>query len=727
MTEQTKGDLPRSEDPSPPHARAIQDALRRIVALAQSGALDAAADACERLRLLCPDDPNVLACLAEIHWNKGRRDRARELIATGLQGNPDHAPLHLLMGKIAGSEEDLGVALHHFREVVRLKPDHVEGHFQCGIILLVRGLHAEGGTSPSASEVSAALRHFQEVVRLDPGHIGGHFQLGATLAALGRHLEATAALRRCLDLKPGFADGHRLLANACDQLGWKALADVHLRLHDHFRRPNTPPLHVTEEVKDTCFLDGKRALAAARSGLKFKIHQHFPARQICYHSRWELADAGLETLIHCPPERLEAFFHETRLRLPTAVDFDPTDAGQRGEAQTIAGMIDAVPHLQVGAIQTPLELGSKQKPDFVADRPWRIFAATSRWTTVLQYATRGLADALERRGCRVTVSMENNDLEMLKGYHYLRERLACNPHITLNINRMGIGTLHPDVFNVVWYQDPVAELREGKPLPWRARDIVFSAYPDFDDMIRRTGIEQVRRQDLCVDTTCFHETRPRQERRKVVFIGSAHHRLLRGLPGEQVLLHELGLLVEQGAVITPGDVQEMALRQGLDLVYVTQYLYPYVVRNRAVAWLCELAPELAWEVEIYGRFWEDIPAIAPYFRGEIPHGAAVAAVYNQARYALDAHPGKVKSQRLAEMAACGCIPLLFDDRLHAEGPLWEDEILFFKTREALRDCLRREPKNDPATIARAYTYDAFAERILQLVAEGRGDYRIPPE
>ncbi|MBF0155132.1 MAG: tetratricopeptide repeat protein [Magnetococcales bacterium] len=656
-------------DSGSPHAQLMQE-MQRVDGLVQAGLLDEAIHICEKAWAVWPDHLDILIFLVEIHWKKGSADRAKELILQGLQRVPNHVMLHFLMGEIAKSTQDM----------------------------------------------ETALVHFQEVIRLEPNHVGGHYQCGAILAARGRHVEAVAAFERVLQLQPDLAEGHQSMSHAYHLAGWKLLADVHLRLHDHYRKSGKP-LYPVDDIKDTYFLDGRRALAAARSALSVKLLNHFSVRRICFHPDPGLAGQELENLIYCPMEKISAFFLETRLRLPTVIDFAPGDAQQVQKALMVARAIDLIPLMFEQAAQALFDQCKEQRVDFAADRPWRVFAATSRWTTVMQYASRNVVDALERLGCQVHFEIEKSDLEGPSRFHDLKKQYAYNPHIIININRRGNRHLNPDIFNIVWYQDPMKEIREGNAIDWRERDIIFSAYPDFDDLLRKTGARHVRRQDLCVDLNTFYVTQPRHERRKVVFLGSSHHHFLHGVPGEERVLRELGDLVEQGATITRDHTRDLATRTHLDFSHVNDYLYSYVVRNRCVEWLCELAPELEWDVEVYGRHWDEIPIVAPYFRGEVPHGAAVAAIYNQARYALAAHPYMVKSQRLAELSACGCIPVLFDDRIHAEGPHWENEILYFKTREALRTCLGQEPKGDPNAIAQSCSYDKFARRILRLVEE----------
>ncbi|HIJ84815.1 MAG TPA: hypothetical protein HPQ00_11535, partial [Magnetococcales bacterium] len=55
---------------------------------------------------------------------------------------------------------------------------------------------------------------------------------------------------------------------------------------------------------------------------------------------------------------------------------------------------------------------------------------------------------------------------------------------------------------------------------------------------------------------------------------------------------------------------------------------------------------------------------------------------------------------------------------------WDDECLFFSTREELRHCLTQTPKGDPMRIAQANSYDRAVEKILHWVTTG--EYPDPP-
>ena len=157
----------------------------------------------------------------------------------------------------------------------------------------------------------------------------------------------------------------------------------------------------------------------------------------------------------------------------------------------------------------------------------------------------------------------------------------------------------------------------------------------------------------------------------------------------------------------------LALAKEFSLSYDFVYwrLWHYVIRDYSVRWLCE-NPVLP--VEIYGRYWADDPLVAGHYKHELQHGVEVANLYRSAKYALVSHPFEINSQRLAEVAACGCIPLVYDCRDIAEPPHWDACCLFFKTPADLHRILTNQemPAQSPQRIAEKFTYQHAVENFI---------------
>jgi len=473
---------------------------------------------------------------------------------------------------------------------------------------------------------------------------------------------------------------------------------------------------------DCFFLDANQALATALQRNQVKeIHPRIRGLQVCYYSS-EPLETQLENLVHIPPDQLLEFFKNTRMRLPRCIIFPPSTPTQTrlDITQTFTRLLTEACDFRREAVLPLGEACRDQDPDFDPQAPLRIFLPACRLTEVMQYCSINLARAFARLGHQTRVSIEQNAMELLPPVWHLQEQLDFQPHVVVSINHLGNQWLHPDVFNVVWWQDPIGEIMHEQPLPWRKRDLVFSVDPFFDTYLYKTGAPQEFRQRFCIDTEVFRHEPNGTRRPKLVFVGSSYHSKLALLSADgrefvQQAVTELAagrlIATEEIRRFTRNDAEAMWLRN-------------YIVRDTAVHWACE---QQQLEVEIYGRGWEHDAVVMSCFRGELPHGEAVARVYQQATHALVAMPLVLNSQRLAEIAACGCIPVVYDIRYEAEPPHWDNECLFFTTRDELFACLTRRPAASPVTIAESFSYDVMARRIIDMIHEHLGWRHHPPD
>ena len=168
-----------------------------------------------------------------------------------------------------------------------------------------------------------------------------------------------------------------------------------------------------------------------------------------------------------------------------------------------------------------------------------------------------------------------------------------------------------------------------------------------------------------------------------------------------------------GEPLTDAKLEQMAAHSGVSERGIFWYAWHYVIRDMSARWLCELADELGMTVEVYGRGWERDPLVSPFFKGTLPHGPAVAKVYNTALYSLVPHPFDLQSQRLTETAACGSIPIVYDCRYRAEKPHWDENCLWYRTKADLRACLLApSPPMDVRIISQGGSYGDFVQQIL---------------
>jgi hypothetical protein len=485
---------------------------------------------------------------------------------------------------------------------------------------------------------------------------------------------------------------------AAEQLKWRAVPHAH-----------------------TYFLDRHVAYNVAIRGNRVASDEGWSvdSQQLCYFDG-EPFGHGPSNLVHLPAESVLETLVPTRLCLPTRIFCGASIAAEQQDAieTTFKELLAQVQSQRHAAAVQLVGRAVAQPPPSIDGRPLKVLLIASRFTQVMQYASRGLGDALARLGCEVDFRIEGSDRECWTLMHNIMDYVDSGPHLFISINHFTRDWLHPDVFEVSWWQDPMSSLRNGVWVPERARSIVLSAYPDLDDLLHSKGVKQVLRQGFCIDREVFHERPEIPRSPKAVFVGGSYRpRLRSGLTdAERRVLQRIEEMMLSGEGIRRTDLLALAERYGLQKERVLVDFWSYAVREITVRWLCQV-PDL--EVEVYGRCWEDDPLVRPHFRGELPHGEAVARVYNGACCALVCLPTEVNSQRLAEAAACGCIPVVWDNRATAEPPHWEQECLYFRSREDLHHCLHQRPPNPPHAIAEYASYDALAQRILDLVQERR--------
>jgi hypothetical protein len=466
---------------------------------------------------------------------------------------------------------------------------------------------------------------------------------------------------------------------------------------------------------DTVFGDLGAALAEARQARRVPLTPAVTGLQLCYYAGIEAPPPDApRNLVHVPLEQFPAYFASARTRAPKAVV--PPSSASVAERRAFATAVNQRLHggqaerqrLTLKAIER-----YRQRPR----RPpeggrLRVFAASSRETTVMQYASLGLIRAFERLGHETRFVIEADDTQRLDLRAIVEELEAFDPHVVLNVNHQNNAFIPPDVANAIWWQDLMPPLAAGKPLAWRPNDLVYAALSnDLAPAVAATGLpsERLRIQPFCIDTSLFHSDGGDSREDKIVFVGSSASIRLKGYPGEARLVEQLEELVRDGTLLTETQVRGLGVLHGVPPDHAFHSVYYYVMRDRLVRWLCRV-PGL--RVEVYGRYWDRDPEVAPFYKGELPHGPAVADVYRSAKYALVVHPLSINTQRFAEAVACGCIPVQYDCRPFADPPHWDDRVLYFRTPQELAAQFGRTVPVHAAEFADFFSYDRFARRIL---------------
>jgi len=156
--------------------------------------------------------------------------RAREAAEKALAIDPDYAPTHARLGRIAMFENDFAGAANHFERALTLDPTDLDVLQDAAFFLFDLGRMDE----------AVALQ--QAVVRRDPVNTTSLHYLGVYQRFSGRYDEAIAAFRTALSLNPGrgavhFALGVALMLRG-DAAG--ALAEVEQETDEGWRMTGLP-------------------------------------------------------------------------------------------------------------------------------------------------------------------------------------------------------------------------------------------------------------------------------------------------------------------------------------------------------------------------------------------------------------------------------------------------------------------------------------------------------
>lgn len=260
-------------------ARQSRDPIETGIALHRAGDIARAEVQYKRALAAAPGDPRAMHLLGLAAFDKGRPERALQLIAKALARAPANADFLHSAGHVLQSLGRFDEAANHYRgaldadparaltrsnlgntlkragrldeavaelsQAVALAPDFAEGWSNLGLAQKEAGdvdgalasfAHAcelrpavaafpfnAGNTLEAAGRREEALESYRHALAIDPAHRGARVSLGATLRRMGRLKEAQAALDRALALNPADAEARWNLSLAqCMAGDWRA-------------------------------------------------------------------------------------------------------------------------------------------------------------------------------------------------------------------------------------------------------------------------------------------------------------------------------------------------------------------------------------------------------------------------------------------------------------------------------------------------------------------------
>jgi len=489
------------------------------------------------------------------------------------------------------------------------------------------------------------------------------------------------------------------------------------------REKNIHPLLRIPVFQDSYFLDPRIAFhTALQKNRVWLLHPTISGLQVCYYDG-EVLEGAPDNLINVKLENALNYFSTCATRLPSQIVLPPImDAENKLAIElTFIELMQQVKENRSQNINSLSHMLSERKPKRVNGEKPRVLLPTSRVTTVMQHVTKNIAHAFEKRGFETLICIESSDMELMDQHRHYSELLKFDPHIVFNVNYLDNTNLHEDIYNIVWYQDPMREISQDHSLTLRSRDIMVGL-PDCCELLKQRGARNVLMAHHCVNTDKFRNNTEVARQHKIVFAGTngedydkIQPEMINAVESAKTLIYAL---IDSDRPITHGEFDSIAEETGLSRKTIYNRLFYLCVRNRTIRWLCQ---QNELPVEIYGAGWDTDPVIAPFAKGIVAYNQ-LAGIYASAKYAFIPAADNLHLQRLGEVAASGCIPVCFDIRNLTAPPLWENEVLYFRNPQQLKQQLQQQPKSNPYAIAEAMSCDRLLSAIFSFISSQHSDF-----
>lgn len=170
--------------------------------------------------------------------------------------DPDNYLAHQNLGAYYRNHGQEDLAIQHFSELMRIRPDHAQWYSDVGIDLWKQGRTDE------------AMSHFSSAVQINPKLWVAQYNLGVAYESRGKFKEAADCYRQAVNLAPETIRYRRQLAYALQEIGQTEEA---IREYDEAVRINPDWLKVVNHAAwisatnlEPALRDGKQALKLAK-------------------------------------------------------------------------------------------------------------------------------------------------------------------------------------------------------------------------------------------------------------------------------------------------------------------------------------------------------------------------------------------------------------------------------------------------------------------------------
>ncbi|MBF0193269.1 MAG: hypothetical protein HQL71_01880 [Magnetococcales bacterium] len=632
---------------------------------------------------------------ALLYYENSDFENALQILESTINMAPDDAELHYFTALTCKTLKLSDKWIFHSSKAVLLQTNN---HIYLN--LLGDGLFDSGKIEP-------AKNRYKDAINAKSDYYITHLKLYKIYLAQQKYNEAITLLNQGLQYNAYNPQLFSALAEVFKGMNLYTLENYYTKLSNYYNPDYIPP--TTTPIHNTFFIKPENAVVIAKQKNRIIHSKASSLPQLCYFLGKKPNDNLPKNLIQIDTDNFIDFFTTTIFDLNIHVEFDPSCQKEREQAYKIAADLAQANIARKQLIDSYKEKCRNLKPEFISGKPLRVMIVSSILTTVMQYNARDLVNGFRKNGCEVLFLIEKDEREHLGQYQFKKNQLEFDPHLIVNINHINNQNLHPDTFAVSWWQDLMPEITEGRQIKQRKRDIVYSIDKKIDSYLIKCGIKNILRQEFCYDEDIFYNQNNKRKN-KVVIIASSYIDFIDDTPQAKKLVAELKDHLSAGKAMTDEYLNQFTHSSGLTKDKIIFRYWSYIVRDISVEWLCELSDKI--EIEVYGRYWEKNALVKPFYKGELPHGKAVADVYNSAKYTLSPHPFDLGSQRLAEASACGTIPIVYDCRLPTHNINWNNSCLWYRNKEEMHESILKLPIEPVEKICINKSYTNFAKNIL---------------
>ncbi|MDX2143316.1 MAG: tetratricopeptide repeat protein [Rhodospirillaceae bacterium] len=279
---------------------AIDNLLRRGVALHQTGKTDDAEQLYLQVIARRPNDANALGFLGAIAHHRQDFSTAADYFARAASIATTHAPFHYnsaLALEAVGRIEEAEVA---YQKAIALQTAYVDAWLNLGALL-----HQQ-------AKFDSAADIFRRAIASIPGNSSLHLNLGLALSESGKFAEAEIALRRSIVLNPRHGPAHFGLANLLAATGRldEAISAVAAALG---REPSNPDYHsvlgnwlAQQGQWRESWAAHERAIKLSPTNSKFLAN--FGA-SLLMKGEFDLAQRQFERAIELDADNVDAYFN----------------------------------------------------------------------------------------------------------------------------------------------------------------------------------------------------------------------------------------------------------------------------------------------------------------------------------------------------------------------------------------------------------------------------------